>query len=71
VGLGTGRPSPPGIKAAARDFEHSALDYRTAEIIHCGRNRDEGRGGLGERGLVSPKSKNNRGAAAPAIINYH
>lgn len=54
-----------------RQRRHSALDYQTPETIHRGRNRDEGRGGLGERGLVSPKSKNNRGAAAPLITNYH
>lgn len=52
-----------------RQRRHSALDYQTPEIVHSGRNREEGSGGLGERGLVSPKSKNNRGAAAPPITN--
>jgi len=32
-------------------------------------HREEGRGGLGERGLVSPNSRNIRGAAAP--LNQH
>jgi putative transposase len=50
---------------------HSALDYKTPEAVHQGRNREEGRGGLGERGRVSPNSKNNRGAAAPLIHNKH
>jgi transposase InsO family protein len=50
---------------------HSALDYQTPNAVHRGRNREEGRGGLGERGRVSPKSKNNRGAAAPLITNNH
>jgi transposase InsO family protein len=54
-----------------RQRRHSALDYQTPETVHRGRNRDEGRGGLGERGLVSPNSKNNRGAAAPLVNNNH
>jgi transposase InsO family protein len=54
-----------------RQRRHSALDYQTPEAVHRGRNREEGRGGLGERGRVSPKSKNNRGAAAPLITNDH
>jgi len=53
-----------------RQRRHSALDYQTPEAVHHGRNREEGRGGLGERGLVSPKSKNHRGAAAPSITNH-
>lgn len=52
-----------------RQRRHSALDYQTPDAVHRGRNRDEGRGGLGERGRVSPKSNNNRGAAAPLITN--
>ena len=40
-----------------RQRRHSAIDYQTPEAVHQGRNREEGRGGLGERGLVSPKSK--------------
>jgi transposase InsO family protein len=54
-----------------RQRRHSALDYQTPDDVHRGRNREEGRGGLGERGLVSPKTKNNRGAAAPTLTNYH
>jgi transposase InsO family protein len=54
-----------------RQRRHSALDYQTPDAVHRGWNREEGRGGLGERGLVSPKSKNNRGAAAPPLTNYH
>jgi transposase InsO family protein len=54
-----------------RQRRHSALDYKTPDAVHLGRNREEGRGGLGERGLVSPKSNNNRGAAAPRITNHH
>jgi putative transposase len=54
-----------------RQRRHSAIDYQTPEAVHQGRNREEGRGGLGERGLVSPKSKHNRGAAAPLLTNYH
>jgi len=54
-----------------RQRRHSALAYQTPDAVHRGRNRDEGRGGLGERGLVSPKSKNNRGAAAPLITINH
>lgn len=54
-----------------RQRRHSALDYQTPDAVHRGRNGDEGRGGLGERGRVSPKSKNNRGAAAPLITNHH
>ena len=53
-----------------RQRRHSALDYQTPETIHRGRHREEGRGGLGERGHVSPKSKDNCGAAAP-LTNYH
>jgi transposase InsO family protein len=54
-----------------RRRRHSALAYQTPDAVHRGRNKDEGRGGLGERGLVSPKSKNNRGAAAPLVNNDH
>jgi len=54
-----------------RQRRHSALNYQTPDAAHRGRNREEGRGGLGERGLVSPKYKNNRGAAAPLITNNH
>ena len=54
-----------------RQRRHSTLDYQTPDEIHRRRNREEGRGGLGERGLVSPKSKNNCGAAAPLITNNH
>jgi putative transposase len=54
-----------------RQRRHSAIDYQTPDAVHHGRNREEGRGGLGERGLVSPKSKNNRGPAAPLLTNYH
>jgi transposase InsO family protein len=54
-----------------RQRRHSALDDQAPEAVHHGRKREEGRGGLGERGLVSPKSKNNRGAAAPPITNNH
>ena len=54
-----------------RQRRHSALDYQTPEAVHHGRNREEGRGGLGERGLVSPNSKKHRGAAAPLITNNH
>jgi putative transposase len=50
---------------------HSALDYQTPDAVHRGWNREEGRGGLGERGRVSPKSRNNRGAAAPLFNNNH
>jgi putative transposase len=54
-----------------RQRRHSTLDYQTPDEIHHRRNREEGRGGLGERGLVSPKSKNNCGAAAPLVTNNH
>jgi transposase InsO family protein len=54
-----------------RQRRHSALNYQTPETVHRGRNGDEGSGGLGERGRVSPKSKNNRGAAAPPITHQH
>jgi Integrase core domain len=54
-----------------RQRRHSALAYQAPETGHNGRNGDERRGGLGERGRVSPKSNNNRGAAAPRITNYH
>jgi putative transposase len=54
-----------------RQRRHSALDYQTPEAVHHGRNREEGRGGMGERGRVSPKFKNHRGAAAPLITNNH
>jgi transposase InsO family protein len=54
-----------------RQRRHSALDYQTPDAAPRGRNREEGRGGLGERGLVSPKSKNIRGEAAPLLTNYH
>jgi len=54
-----------------RQRRHSALNYETPETVHQHRNREEGRGGLGERGLVSPKSKKNCGAAAPLITNNH
>jgi len=57
-----------------RQRRHSALDYRTPHDVHDAqptRNREEGRGGLGERGLVSPKPTNNRGAAAPLFPNHH
>jgi Integrase core domain len=50
-----------------RQRRHSALAYQTPEAVHNNWNREEGRGGLEERGLVSPKSKNNCGAAAPRI----
>jgi putative transposase len=59
-----------------RQRRHSALDYQTPHDVHHGRNREEGRGAGptapavgGERGLVSPKSKKQRGAAAPLILN--
>ncbi len=52
-----------------RQRRHSTLDYQTPEAVHSGRHREEGRGGLGERGRVSPKSKHDRGAAAPLITN--
>jgi transposase InsO family protein len=54
-----------------RQRRHSALDYQTPDAVHNNRNREEGSGGMGERGLVSPKSKNNRGAAAPLNTNHH
>lgn len=54
-----------------RRRRHSALDYQTPEAVHHDRNREEGSGGLGERGLVSPKTKNKRGAAAPSVTNQH
>ena len=54
-----------------RQRRHSALDYQTPDAIHRGRNRDEGSGGLGERGLVSPKAKKPCGAAAPLLTTYH
>lgn len=43
---------------------HSALDYQTPTHVHDQPNpghREEGRGGVGERGLVSPTIKNIRG----------
>ena len=52
-----------------RQRRHSTLDYQTPETVHHGRNREEGRGGLGERGRVSPNSNSNRGNAAPLITN--
>jgi transposase InsO family protein len=57
-----------------RQRRHSSLDYRTPAEVHDARsagNREEGRGGLGERGLVSPKSKKTRGAADPPITTNH
>ena len=54
-----------------RHRRHSALDYQTPDAVHRGRNREEGRGGLGERGRVSPETNNNRGAAAPLITKQH
>jgi transposase InsO family protein len=54
-----------------RQRRHSTLNYDTPHTVHQGRNREEGRGGLGERGLVSPKSINNRGEAAPLFHNHH
>lgn len=57
-----------------RQRRHSALDYRTPTEVHdapSAGNREEGRGGLGERGLVSPKTKTPRGTAAPPITTNH
>jgi transposase InsO family protein len=54
-----------------RQRRHSALDCQTPTPSRRGRNKDEGRGGLGERGRSSPKSKNNRGAAAPLVTSHH
>lgn len=57
-----------------RQRRHSALDYRTpAEVhdAHSAGNSEEGRGGLGERGLVSPKTNTPCGAAAPPITTNH
>lgn len=58
--------------AAAR--ERRAQQRRLAAPVNAPatehvRHREEGRGGLGERGLVSPNSRNIRGAAAP--LNQH
>jgi transposase InsO family protein len=56
-----------------RQRRHSTLDYQTPSDVHDARtpgNREEGRGGLGERGLVSTIPKNNRGEAAPPILNH-
>jgi transposase InsO family protein len=60
-----------------RQRRHSALDYRTPHDVHhalAPRHREEGRGAGpaapavgGERGLVSPQSKKQRGEAAPLI----
>jgi putative transposase len=50
-----------------RQRRHSALDYRTPAEVHAlaaAGNREEGRGGSGERGLVSPDSSKICGAAA-------
>jgi len=56
---------------------HSARDYQTPDAVDRGRSREEGRGAGpaaaavgGERGIVSPKSKNNRGEAAPQTTNH-
>lgn len=46
-----------------RQRRHSALDYQTPDDVHHGRNREEGRGGLGESGLVSPTQKITCGAS--------
>jgi putative transposase len=57
-----------------RQRRHSSLDYRTPADVHDAPpdgNREEGRGGLGERGLVSPKTKKPCGAAAPPITTNH
>jgi transposase InsO family protein len=51
-----------------RRRRHSALDYQTPANVHdaasCG-HREEGRGGSGERGLVSPETRNDAATAAP------
>lgn len=54
-----------------RQRRHSALDYQTPDAVHNSRNREEGREGLGERGLVSPNSNKQRGEAAPSISYNH
>jgi putative transposase len=56
-----------------RQRRHSTLNYQTPNDVHAALplgNREEGRGGLGERGLVSPIPKNKRGEAAPLILNH-
>lgn len=55
-----------------RQRRHSALDYRTPAEVHSkpsAGNREEGRGGLGERGLVSPIPKNSRGDSRSTNAN--
>lgn len=58
-----------------RQRRHSSLDYHTPAAVHnrsITEHREEGRGGLGERGLVSPTPENKRGASRsinqPAMI---
>jgi transposase InsO family protein len=46
-----------------RRRRHSSLDYRTPAEVHDAGNREEGRGGVGERGLVSPTLKKTCGAS--------
>ena len=52
-----------------RQRRHSSLGYRTpaeAQRTLAAANREEGRGGVGERGLVSPTSENAGGAIRSA-----
>lgn len=53
--------------AAATIVEDAAAKQNSLQATEKNRHREEGRGGLGERGLVSPKTIISSGAAASAV----